>query len=103
MRSAKVHDLEDLGWNDMGEAPAGLRDAHQAAVTNHSAIVCRAKTRSAGAVPLTDDASVHPSDPASRSFTLRLDASRHLNLRLAAIVTNQSGQKLVIEALDRFL
>jgi hypothetical protein len=44
-------------------------------------------------------------DAASRraAFTLRLDAKRHLKLRLASTVRNRSAQQLVTEALDRFL
>jgi hypothetical protein len=37
------------------------------------------------------------------AFTLRLDRERHLKLRLASAVTNQSAQRLVTEALDMFL
>jgi hypothetical protein len=37
------------------------------------------------------------------AFTLRLDAKRHLKLRLASTVRNRSAQQLVTEALDRFL
>lgn len=37
------------------------------------------------------------------AFTLRLDADRHLRLRLATAVRNRSAQQLVTEALDRFL
>jgi hypothetical protein len=37
------------------------------------------------------------------AFTLRLDANRHLKLRLASTVRNRSAQQLVTEALDRFL
>ncbi|MGP1353087.1 MAG: hypothetical protein ACTS1Z_07170 [Parasphingopyxis sp.] len=37
------------------------------------------------------------------AFTLRLDKERHLKLRLASAITNQSAQRLVTEALDRFL
>jgi len=37
------------------------------------------------------------------AFTLRLDKERHLKLRLASAVTNQSAQRLVTEALDQFL
>lgn len=45
------------------------------------------------------------SDAFSRraAFTLRLDAKRHLKLRLASTVRNRSAQQLVTEALDRFL
>jgi enoyl-CoA hydratase/carnithine racemase len=37
------------------------------------------------------------------AFTLRLDADRHLRLRLACTLENRSAQLVVIEALDRFL
>jgi hypothetical protein len=95
---AKQHDIDDLGWNDMGEARPTLRKAHEPL---SDCVHAKAHSRNAGF--LTDNAPVHPSNSANRSFTLRLDASRHLSLRLAAIVTNRSGQKLLIEALDRIL
>ncbi len=45
-----------------------------------------------------------PRDGGRKSaFTLRLDAERHLHLRLACAVQNRSAQQLVIEALDRLL
>jgi hypothetical protein len=37
------------------------------------------------------------------AFTLRLDAKRHLKLRLASTVKNRSAQQLVTAALDRYL
>lgn len=37
------------------------------------------------------------------AFTLRLDAERHLKLRLACTIRNRSAQQLVTEALDDFL
>ena len=37
------------------------------------------------------------------AFTLRLDQSRHLKLRLACAVNNKSAQMLVTDALDAFL
>jgi hypothetical protein len=37
------------------------------------------------------------------AFTLRLDVSRHLRLRLACTIDNRSAQQIVVEALDRFL
>jgi len=40
---------------------------------------------------------------AKAAFTLRLDAGRHLKLRLACAVTGRSAQQLVTEALDRLL
>ena len=40
---------------------------------------------------------------AKAAFTLRLDAERHLKLRLACAVTHRSAQQIVSEALDDFL
>lgn len=40
---------------------------------------------------------------AKAAFTLRLDAERHLKLRLACAVTNRSAQQIVSEALDDLL
>lgn len=37
------------------------------------------------------------------AFTLRLDAERHLKLRLAAALERRSAQAIVTQALDRFL
>lgn len=37
------------------------------------------------------------------AFTLRLDQSRHLKLRLACTMNNRSAQQIVTEALDTFL
>ena len=40
---------------------------------------------------------------AKAAFTLRLDAERHLQLRLACALANRSAQQIVTEALDGFL
>ncbi|PQM26603.1 hypothetical protein CVO77_16445 [Sphingopyxis lindanitolerans] len=37
------------------------------------------------------------------AFTLRLDAERHLRLRLASAVTNRSSQVILIDLLDEYL
>lgn len=37
------------------------------------------------------------------AFTLRLDAERHLKLRLACTIRNRSAQQVVTEALDRLI
>jgi predicted HicB family RNase H-like nuclease len=37
------------------------------------------------------------------AFTLRLDPSRHLKLRLACAVNGRSAQQLVTDAVDRLL
>lgn len=40
---------------------------------------------------------------ARAAFTLRMDADRHLKLRLACTIRNRSAQQLMIEALDRLI
>lgn len=40
---------------------------------------------------------------AKSAFTLRIDADRHLKLRLACAVSNRSAQQLVTSALDAFI
>ena len=42
-------------------------------------------------------------DARRAAFTLRLDAKRHLKLRLASTVKNRSAQQLVTAALDKYL
>lgn len=44
-----------------------------------------------------------PGSKAKAAFTLRLDAQRHLKLRLACAVTGRSAQQLVTDALDQLL
>jgi hypothetical protein len=44
-----------------------------------------------------------PGSKAKAAFTLRLDAERHLKLRLACAVSGRSAQQMVTEALDALL
>ena len=44
-----------------------------------------------------------PGSKGKAAFTLRLDAERHLKLRLACAVTHRSAQQIVSEALESFL
>ena len=44
-----------------------------------------------------------PGSKAKAAFTLRLDPSRHLKLRLACAVSGRSAQQLVTDALDQLL
>lgn len=48
-------------------------------------------------------ARVAPGTKAKAAFTLRLDPSRHLKLRLACAVDGRSAQQIVTDALDRML
>lgn len=141
--------LEDLGWNDMGDArdeapaaaPAPVRALHATVVPAAPApvppvLVEREVLREEIAAPVAHafDApvveSVEPvpartvdtdvvrpvsvataarirrevnAGKAKAAFTLRLDAERHLRLRLASACRNRSAQALVTEALDAFI
>ena len=90
--------LEDLGWNDMGQD-----DLDNVVPINPA---------SNDEVPMAMVALAAKSAPKRRSalkrgkraaFTLRLDAERHLKLRLAATMNDTSAQELVTEALDKLL
>ena len=98
---------EDLGWNDMGHdadsAPRGQvvpiesgsrAQPHLPDVVRQQ----RALSRELGAQRRSALA-----DGRRAAFTLRVDADRHLQLRLACTVQGRSAQQLMTEALDRLL
>lgn len=97
--SALAVSHEDLGWNDMGHdhGEFGQVVAFEAArevpevVRQQRSLGRDVERRSALA------------DGRRAAFTLRMDAERHLQLRLACTVKGRSAQQLVTEALDRLL
>jgi hypothetical protein len=122
--------LEDLGWNDMGQndepepqphhvpspvtalTPAATRLAPEPAVVIHQ----RALQESFAEPEQAPEAEPAPAvlnlprrrgevktGKAKAAFTLRLDPERHLKLRLACALSRRSAQQLVTEALDDFL
>jgi hypothetical protein len=108
--------MDDLGWNDMdGAAPA----AEPAVLREREALKAEIETPQVQPAPeprpqpkpaMTEAAltrigrQVRAKQTKPKSaFTLRLDADRHLRLRLASAVTDRSAQQLVTEALDAFL
>jgi hypothetical protein len=149
MRPQGYTGFEDLGWNDMGQAPitpvhieedeadeAGHRvpssiaaltplprgdepsvvaqqraiaesfdgeveDEHEDAPETPVRAEKKRRAIPADVVPLPKRKAV----PAGRkaAFTLRLDAERHLRLRLACAVTGRSAQQIVTGALDDLL
>jgi hypothetical protein len=121
--------VEDLGWNDMGQdaqAFEPVEAAHQPelppqplppvlrqreklveelaepAVAAPGGVERRSPRRVADATlaKVSRDARAKTGKAA---FTLRLDPDRHLRLRLACAVQHCSAQALVTEALDRLL
>ncbi|MBH5323426.1 hypothetical protein [Aurantiacibacter sediminis] len=82
----------DLGWNDMGDDNQVIDFP---VVDNRPRIMPKAPSQ-----PQRQSA---VSQGKRAAFTLRLDAERHLKLKLASTMQNKSAQTLVTEALDRFL
>lgn len=112
---APAFDTDDLGWNDHGEDVVSAAEVVPIAADplpepSQPEVLRRIES-------LADVLSVPaPAASANRrergtalkegrkaAFTLRLDAARHLRLRLACTLDNRSAQQLVVEALDRFL
>ena len=124
-----VTSLDDLGWNDMGEdaATTGPQPGpspvaqHIAAIQDILALrkaeaeaeqkqPAAARSPKATFTPLKAKLVVPPVTPLRESrsagksaFTLRLDAERHLRLRLLSAVVNESAQSLLIGALDALI
>lgn len=106
--------LEDLGWNDMGEAGEEKPSAPKQPVKKGKKRVPAKKSKAAGkpaAQTTAKTAAKTAGKPASKkaakpgrraAFTLRLDADRHLKLRLAATMHGVSAQALVTQAIDTF-
>lgn len=100
-------DLEDLGWNDMGQDDADKVVPILPASNDEGPVTLLVTKDNASASFITKPA------PAKRAkaklagkraaFTLRLDAERHLKLRLASTIREQSAQQIVTEALDALL
>lgn len=113
---------EDLGWNDMGfdvepqpvamdhtPAPIGLTPLEAAedsaacvphVITERQAL---AERIAAPIMSIRTKAKAKAATGRKAAFTLRLNADRHLKLRLASAVTGQSAQQMVTQALDQFL
>lgn len=132
--------IEDLGWNDMGQAPqdaAAPYPFHEEPERRPSSISALTPASSNRATPVEDEdeyeaapetpqvveqqraiaatfapepvelpkakTAAQPAGKTKAAFTLRLDAERHLKLRLASVTGNRSAQQIVTEALDEFL
>lgn len=108
--------LEDLGWNDMGadqtcEATAEPAESAQIVPISGSHISSKAQSNKSAKA---SDVMVRRAHKAAQkkktakkskraAFTLRLDADRHLKLRLASTMQGISAQSLVTKALDTML
>lgn len=117
---------EDLGWNDMGDDagaasvvvppvpdPVGevvpitgevvlpVGPAKPAVVQQQEKIAAKVADVAAANVVRPRRSALEAGRRAA--FTLRVDAERHLKLRLACTIRNRSAQQLVTEALDRLI
>lgn len=117
--------LEDLGWNDMGEDSAAVVpiapvaaapvEVPAPAPAKPPVLVEREELEEAIApAPLPEPTPVSVAvakritkevraKTGKAAFTLRLDPSRHLRLRLASATRHRSAQALMIDALDALL
>lgn len=111
---------DDLGWNDMGfdvtepePVPAEPRAVVGLTPMTPPPVAAPVPTVMVEREELAErmEAAAKTIAPAKRgatkgrkaAFTLRLDADRHLKLRLASAVAGRSAQQMVTEALDNFL
>lgn len=111
-------DLEDLGWNDMGFDAANEADETvsiapvngdnaRAGITSPARKQQEQVAARINSKPVEESASKERRPAFTQgkraAFTLRLDADRHLRLRLAATIQGVSAQALVTQALDAHL
>lgn len=102
--SAVMVSHEDLGWNDMGYEP------HEAEIVpingeSHGQLGVPEVVRQQRAIArqVASERRSALADGRRAAFTLRVDAERHLKLRLACTVKGRSAQQLVTQALDDLL
>ncbi|MDT7536228.1 hypothetical protein OVY48_22800 [Sphingobium sp. SA2] len=110
---------DDLGWNDMGfdvepvpspveEPPVaiGLTPMTTPVAVPPVVLAREELAERIKAAPAPRKKAVPAPTPApgrKAAFTLRLEAERHLKLRLACAVTGRSAQQIVTQALDDFI
>ncbi len=119
----QLHAEDDLGWNDMGhdhdsddyagevvsfsDFPAPASAEVPEVVRQQEAIAERVESQPRVPVMPVRKSSISRRNALSEgrraAFTLRVDAERHLKLRLACTIRNRSAQQLVTEALDSLI
>ncbi|RIA36665.1 hypothetical protein DFR49_3949 [Hephaestia caeni] len=85
------------------EAPPPVAEAPQPARTPRKSVSVATATRIGRETSGKGKGRVRRNASGKAAFTLRLDADRHLRLRLASALCNRSAQVLVTEALDQLL
>ena len=100
---------DDLGWNDMGHdhgdesGPFGEVVSIESGGRVQAQLPTVASQQRRLAQALGAERRSALAGGRRAAFTLRVDAERHLQLRLACTVQGRSAQQLVTEALDRLL
>ena len=116
MAEPESEHLEDLGWNDMGDSDTASAEVYHLtpmprvhedddAEAQRPAVLAQQEQiaeRLVAPAPTAKRRAVREKSGRA-AFTLRLDADRHLKLRLATTIKNVSAQALVTEALDALL
>ena len=116
MRPQMYNAQDDLGWNDMGDAAAPVarpvptvvpiafgQPVAEEALPAPPVVIQQAALAQSFAEPVSVRPRAAPGSRGKSAFTLRLDADRHLRLRLMGAHQHRSAQALVTEALDRLL
>jgi hypothetical protein len=116
---------DDLGWNDMGHdvvpevpqqreadivtlkpsaslLPPRVPEPAVPEVVRQQAAIAKRVVEHAPKASVGERRSAL-TDGRRAAFTLRLDAERHLKLRLACTIANRSAQQIVTDALDQFI
>ncbi|WP_296674787.1 hypothetical protein [Novosphingobium sp.] len=96
---ALARQVEDLGWNDMGD-DVGEPYAEGAEVVSIAPEGSSRQRSVARRIAAARNSAL--ADGRRAAFTLRVDAERHLKLRLACTLKGRSAQQLVTDAIDRF-
>lgn len=96
-KSSALEPRSDDGMDEPALAQSYSAAEFQAAETEPG------ESRPVQAAPIRSRVKAEQTAGAKAAFTLRLEAERHLKLRLACAVTGRSAQQLVTEALDRLL
>jgi hypothetical protein len=91
--TAELYDADAEDAEPLGE-PAPVVVIPQRAVAPAAPVAAPARERAPRSAP---------GSKAKAAFTLRLDPSRHLKLRLACAINGRSAQQLVTDALDQLL
>lgn len=108
VHEAQVYSLTPSPANAEAEAETRVVDAAaraEMAVGAKEPEVLAQRREAVATIARKEQAPVGKARNAGRraAFTLRLDAKRHLKLRLASTVKNRSAQQLVTQALDKYL